>query len=76
MCKVIILNVLVLIKSYFVGYYDSNKLFCLNSSIQTDLQLYFSKNIMCCVHTYGQIKHFSLSLSLSSTSRYMQVNPP
>ncbi len=36
-CKVVILNVMVFIKSSFGGYYDSDKLFCLNSSLQTDL---------------------------------------
>ncbi len=69
MCKVVILNVLVVIKSFFKLYYDSDKLFCLNSSLQTDLELYFSKNIMYFVHTYGQIKKLSLPLSQSAVRK-------
>ncbi len=63
-CKEVILNVMVPIKSFFGGFYDSNKLFCINGGLQTDLSLHFLKDL-CYVHIYGQIKHFSLSLSLS-----------
>ncbi len=52
LCKVIILYVMVLIKSSFGGYYDSDKLFCLNSSLQTDLYLHFVKYNMLCTYMY------------------------
>ncbi len=52
LCKVVILNVIVLIKSSFGGYYDSDKLFCVNSSLQTDLYLHFLKYNMLCTYMY------------------------
>ncbi len=41
---------MVIIKSSFGGYYDSDKLFCLNSSLQTDLYLHFLKYNMLCTY--------------------------
>ncbi len=67
MCKVVILNVLLLIKSSFGGYYDSDKLFRLNSSLQTNLQLYFSKNIMYFVHTWSNKTFVIVIITVTST---------
>ncbi len=41
-----------LIKYSFGGYYDSDKLFCFNSSLQTDLYLHFLKYNMLCTYMY------------------------
>ncbi len=75
LCKVVILNVMVLKKSSFGGYYDSDKLFCLNSSLPTDLYIHFLKyNILCTYMYLWSNKTFFIVIVIKGALYYNLIN--
>ncbi len=67
-----------MIKSFIGGYYASDKLFCLNSSLQTNLFIiWFSKLLQFVISICKLWSNKILSLSLSSSlsrSQWVEIN--